>query len=80
MSRLWSDSDGTIVFEASISPDYPLDSAVAEAERENWMAQWLERKRMCVNGFEVIDRTPIGSAADNPYQHDLRYRLRCLAP
>lgn len=77
MSRLWADADGGIVFEASISPDYPLDSPAAEQERENWIGQWLERKRMCPAGFEVIERVRIGSAADNPYQHDLRYKVRC---
>ncbi|MFK8016385.1 MAG: hypothetical protein AB8G17_13215 [Gammaproteobacteria bacterium] len=78
MSRLWAAPEGDLIyFEATVSPDYPLDSAAAEVVREDWMAQWLERGRLCANGFEVIDRIRIGSAADNPYQHDLRYTLRC---
>ncbi|MFK7886059.1 MAG: hypothetical protein AB8G16_04265 [Gammaproteobacteria bacterium] len=77
MSRLWATDEGGIVFEASISPDYPLDSPAAESAREKWMRQWLDRQSMCLHGFEVIDRKRIGSAADNPYQHDLRYTLRC---
>lgn len=81
MSRLYiSPSGSDIVFEASVGPDYPLDSAAAEAEREAWMSQWLDRKRMCQDGFEIMDRQEIGSAIDNPYQHDLRYTLRCVSP
>lgn len=80
MSRLWASPDGRdIFFEASVGPDYPLDSAAAEAERENWMRQWLERERLCPDGFEIIDRRQIGSALDNPYHHDLRYTLRCVS-
>ncbi len=44
MSRLWAAPDGDLIyFEATLSPDYPLDSAAAETEREAWMAQWLPR-------------------------------------
>ena len=78
MSRLYTAPEGDlIIFEATVSPDYPLDSAEAEVERESWMSQWLERERMCADGFEIIDRIRIGSAADNPYRHDLRYTLKC---
>ncbi len=78
MSRLvTTPGSDSITFEASVSPDYPADSEAAEREREDWMRQWLERARICGNGFEVVKRVPIGSAADNPYRHDLRYTLRC---
>ncbi|MEO1576780.1 MAG: hypothetical protein AAFU65_17670 [Pseudomonadota bacterium] len=78
MSRIiLTPNSSDIVFEASVSPDYPLDSEVAEEERRRWIEQWLERSDTCPNGFEVLKRERLGSAADNPYQHDLRYTLRC---
>lgn len=78
MSRLVNDpGSDTITFEATVSPDYPATSDAAEREREDWMRQWLDRARLCANGFTVVDRVSIGSAADNPYRHDLRYTLRC---
>jgi hypothetical protein len=80
MSRLWASPDGSdIFFEASVGPDYPLNSAAAEAQRRSWMGQWLDRARLCPDGFEIIDRRQIGSAIDNPYHHDLRYTLRCVS-
>ncbi len=78
MSRLIMPSAGdNIVFEASVSPDYPLDSQAAEQERRRWMQQWLERTGSCPDGFEIIDRVRLGDSIDNPYRHDLRYTLRC---
>ena len=35
------------------------------------------RVRLSSEGYEVLDRVTITDAADNPYWHDLRYRLRC---
>ena len=78
MSRLWVDPETReILFEATAGPDYPIDSEAAEQERRRWMQQWLDRTDSCPRGFDVIDRVRIGDAADNPYQHDLRYTLRC---
>ncbi len=80
MSRLVNEpGSDTITFEATVSPDYPAASEAAERERENWMRQWLDRSRLCAEGFEVVKRVVIGSAADNPYRHDLRYTLRCTS-
>ncbi len=78
MSRLYLTPDGNgIVFEASVSPDYPADSEAGEAARMLWIEQWLDQRNYCAEGFVVEERLPLGSAADNPYQHDLRYTLRC---
>ena len=78
MSRLYVDEQGDgLVFEASVSPEYPRDSDGGEAVRREWMQQWLTQRKLCDNGFTVLERQDIGSAADNPYWHDLRYRLRC---
>ena len=79
MSRLYVPDDGDrIVFEASVSPDYPAQGEEAEAARMLWIKQWLKQRNLCANGFEIEERTKIGSAADNPYHHDLRYTLRCI--
>lgn len=80
MSRLYTaEDDTTLVFEASVSPDYPANDDNAEAVRHAWISQWLERRRLCANGFIVLDRVELGSASDNPYRHDLRYTLRCAS-
>ncbi|MEM6639013.1 MAG: hypothetical protein AAF610_03840 [Pseudomonadota bacterium] len=81
MSRLVVPSDGDyLIFEASTGVDYPADDADAEAVRRDWIRQWLERRGLCANGFEVIKRVELGDSADNPYRHDLRYTLRCATP
>ena len=81
LSRLYVPDDGDgLVFEATTNASYPADSAAAEAERMEWIDQWLAQRKICDAGFEVKDRIAIGSAADNPYRHDLRYQLRCAEP
>lgn len=78
MSRLYPATDGaTLIFEASVSAEYPPDDPAAEAARERWIAQWLARRSLCPDGYEILDRAHLGAAADNPYGHHLRYRLRC---
>lgn len=78
MSRLWVDPESKdILFEATVSPDYPVDTPAAEEVRRDWMRQWLERQSLCQKGFAVVSRERLGRTADNPYLHDLRYKLRC---
>lgn len=78
LSRLYPAPSGSeLVFEASVSPQYPADSEAAEATRMQWIELWLDQRNLCADGFEIKDRIAIGSAADNPYQHDLRYTLAC---
>ena len=78
MSRLYVAEGGDeLVFEASVSPEYPADSDAGEQVRLQWITMWLEQRDLCPGGYDVVDRRRIGSAADNPYWHDLRYRLRC---
>ena len=78
LSRLWV-PEGTdqIYFDAAITPQYPRDSATAEAARQAWMAEWMDLRKICNAGFDVVERREFTPEDDNPYLHDLRYVLRC---
>jgi hypothetical protein len=70
---------GVLVFEATTSGLYPVESAEAEAQRVEWLEDWLKQTRSCPAGYEVLSREPIDPAEVNPQRHDLRYRIRCTA-
>ena len=82
MSRLVMPMDGvgsqdTMVFEATISPTYPADDPAAEEQRMAWLASWLEVRKLCPAGYEILERRPFETLEYNPAHHDLRYELRC---
>ena len=84
MSRLVMPMDGvgeqdTIIFEATISPTYPADDPAAEELRMSWLASWLEVRKLCPDGYEILERRPFDSLEYNPARHDLRYEVRCKA-
>lgn len=72
--------DDKIFFEATATPEYPLESEAAETVRGNWLAQWLRLRGVCPRGHKVVSRQRIGPADNNPYRHDLRYTVECEAP
>lgn len=73
-----SEADPEIyIFEAQISAEYPADNDMAEAVRMEWIKSWMEVRKFCPEGFEVVERRPFGKDEPNPYRSDLRYQLRC---
>ena len=82
MSRLMMPMDGvgsqdTMIFEATISPSFPADDPAAEKQRMAWLNSWLEVRKLCPDGYEILDRRPFDTLDYNPAHHDLRYELRC---
>lgn len=82
MSRLVMPMDGvgsqdTMIFEATISPSLPSDDPSAEEQRMAWLDSWLEVRKLCPDGYEILDRRPFDTLDYNPAHHDLRYELRC---
>ena len=78
MSRLVvSEDSDVIVFEASISPTYPENSPAAEEQRMQWLESWLLVRKLCPQGYEVLERRPFKMLEDNPANHELRYEVRC---
>ena len=79
LSRLWApDGSDSIYFDASVSPSYPRNSQAADASRIEWIEEWLKIRKMCIAGYEILERRNFRPEEDNPYHHDLRYVLRCL--
>jgi hypothetical protein len=42
-----------------------------------WLDSWLEVRKLCPDGYEILDRRPFETLDYNPAHHDLRYELRC---
>lgn len=81
MSRLLvSEDSDIIVFEASISPAYPENSPAGEEQRMQWLESWLLVRKLCPEGYEVLERRSFEMLEDNPAHHELRYEIRCTYP
>ena len=66
-------------FDVSLSPELPDGDSAAEAVRMEWLADWLETRKQCNNGFEIIERRAFTYLEHNPANYDLRYKVRCKA-
>ena len=66
-----------LIFEAQVSAEYPADNKVGEAKRMEWVEDWMKIRKFCPDGFEVIERRRFKDDEPNPYDHDLRYQLKC---
>lgn len=73
------DRPGVIYFDALLSPAYPDGDPAAEAQRMAWLAQWLELRKLCPAGYDVLARRPFDFLEDNPAHFDIRYEVACRA-
>ncbi len=69
---------GIVLFEASISADYPAESESAEAVRMQWLDAWMRRANLCAAGWEVISRAEIPPSEVHPRRRNLRYEVQCV--
>jgi hypothetical protein len=67
-------------FDVKLTPEYPADSEAAEAIRMDWLSAWLETRKTCVNGYEIVEKRAFDFLEHNPAQYDLRYKVRCAVP
>jgi len=78
LSRLWVDEEtGKTYFDASVSPQFPLDSESAEVARAGWLAEWLKVRKQCLDGHRILSRRVLGRDEDIVYRHRLRYEVEC---
>jgi hypothetical protein len=73
------DRDDVLYFDATFSPDFPDDDAVAEQKRMKWLEDWLAQRKFCGNGYEIVARRRIDTLEYNPANHDVRYEFKCLS-
>jgi hypothetical protein len=69
-----------IFFDARFSPAIPDADPAAEARRMGWLAAWLESRKLCPAGFDVVERRPFDFLEDNPARFDIRYEVACRQP
>jgi len=69
--------ESMLVFEAKAGAAFPADSESAEAMRMGWLEDWLDRRGLCPDGYEIISRDPIAPGQPNFHDMDLRYLLKC---
>ena len=81
MSQLSQPLDGSgadfFWFDVKLSPEYPDNSEAAEAVRMQWLTAWLETRKACPNGYEILERREFGYSEHNPARYDLRYKVQC---
>jgi hypothetical protein len=65
-------------FRAVANPEHPLEDAVAESWRMNFLENYLEEKHLCPNGYAISERVPTltdHTAAGDSY--GIRYEGAC---
>lgn len=67
-------------FDARLSPSLPADDPAAEARRIGWLEGWLRLRKLCADGYDILERRPFRFEESNPGRFDLRYVLRCKPP
>jgi len=82
LSQLSQPLDGTSAdffwFDVKFSPEYPNNSEAAEAVRMQWLTVWLETRKACLNGYEILERREFGYSEHNPARYDMRYKVQCV--
>lgn len=69
-----------LYFDVITTPEYPADSEAAEDQRMKWLASWMEVRKFCPAGYEVVERREFETLEHNPGNYDLRYKVQCQAP
>lgn len=81
LSQLSQPLDGTSAdffwFDVKLSPEYPDNNEAAEAARMQWLTAWLETRKACMNGYEILERRKFEFTEHNPARYDLRYKVQC---
>jgi len=68
-------------FDVMLTPEYPDNNELAEAKRMEWLESWLEVRKLCTNGYVILERREFGNLEHNPARYDLRYKVQCdVAP
>ena len=82
LSQLSQPLDGTSTdffwFDVKLSPEYPDNNEAAEAVRMQWLTVWLESRKACLNGYEILERRKFDFSEHNPARYDLRYKVQCM--
>ncbi len=71
------DRKDVLYFDVTLDPAYPDNDPVAEATRMQWLSVWLEKRKMCPAGFDIVERRPFDMLEHNPARHDIRYEVKC---
>ncbi|MAF83380.1 MAG: hypothetical protein QGH93_12510 [Gammaproteobacteria bacterium] len=66
-----------VYFDAMFDPGYPDGDPIAEQKRMEWLSGWLEQRKMCPDGYEILKRRPFGMLENNPARYDIRYEVKC---
>jgi len=66
-----------VYFDVTFDPNYPDGDSAAEAKRMEWLSAWLNQRKMCLDGYEILQRRPFELLENNPARHDIRYEVKC---
>lgn len=71
------DRKDVLYFDATFSAQFPDDDPAAEQLRMEWLEGWLELRKICPQGYEIVTRREFGDLENNPAHHDIRYEFTC---
>jgi hypothetical protein len=82
LSQLSTPMDGGdyLWYDVKLTPEYPESSEAAEDQRLQWLSDWLAVRKICDNGYEILERREFEFLEHNPARYDLRYKVQCSTP
>jgi hypothetical protein len=82
LSQLSTPMDGGdyLWFDVKLTPEYPESNPAAEDQRLRWLSDWLAVRKICENGYEILERREFEFLEHNPARYDLRYKVQCFVP
>ena len=64
-------------FDVMLTPEHPNDNENAEAMRMQWLEAWLDVRKICGDGYVILERREFDFLEHNPARYDLRYKVQC---
>jgi hypothetical protein len=82
LSQMSEPSEGGdyLWFDVMLTPEHPGGNENAEAMRMQWLEAWLEVRKICGDGYVILERREFDFLEHNPGRYDLRYKIQCDVP
>jgi hypothetical protein len=79
LSQMSEPSEGGdyVWFDVKFSPENPNDNENAEAMRMQWLEAWLDVRKICGDGYVILERREFDFLEHNPGRYDMRYKVQC---
>ena len=79
-SRITNPLDGGayLWIDVKTTASMPEDDEQVIAQHKVWLEAWLLQRKLCLHGYEILEKRPFEFLEHNPARLDVRYKVSCL--